>query len=208
MTPITVDCTSCSNSFKVKPAAAGKRIRCPKCKHPNEIQQPEVAAASVPGNGSVDPLAEFNLAMEVPKQQQPTLDIGTDGSEDAKSAPAPEPSMPDRYRPPAMAGHPIPQLPPRREYKFLEALRLLYVVLAGLVAICGLGFFLLAFLGSVFSETEEAGLVAQFIGGLPALFAVVMGVVLMSFAELIKLAMDVQDNTLRAARASESRAND
>ena len=95
--------------------------------------------------------------------------------------------------------------PPRREYKMLKLVALLYKIAAGMVVAGWLfitTFMLLALLG-IAAEDAQAGAGAAIVGVIPWLIqtmAMVPAIItLLAMSQLVELAMDVQSNTYDAA---------
>jgi len=93
-----------------------------------------------------------------------------------------------------------------RKYRALMIVATIYTVLAWVVAVLGvvgaLGTLALGIVGGAPGGSVGAGLISSFvIAGLILLYAFLMAVTLKAFAELIKLAMDIQENTHLTAQA-------
>jgi hypothetical protein len=225
---INFECPKCSKKIKAPEAAAGRRVPCPGCKAAIDVPSVPTAAkqaAVIPKPPAPKPTAkprsfdddDFKL------QPEPGLkDLGLDAS----NPPDPFAKPFNTYAPPEateqaspyMAPMPTPkvstgtvafQLPSKRKYIALTIVRYALLVLAALVAI-GWLFTVVTVLIAVLansSNPDVRGGVAIG-GGMYLAITFFSGAItccmLVASSELIKLAMDVQENTLAAAHAANS----
>lgn len=228
--PISAQCGSCSNSFRVKSKAAGRTVKCPKCKKPVDIP------ADDPGFPDLDAAYNFELPAEPVEQHMPDI-----------NAPVPHIDVTPPAAPVERAPSPVAVqrgVTPPRAYPALGIVRILFRVFAGVALVgwlgmTGIGLFGLIVASSSTSErpplpegvSEDTPLtspdltdsqrealirrisyvspakaggvtfVALFIPWLAWTMSVAVSIcVLIAAAELIQLAVDVQDNTWRSAQ--------
>jgi DNA-directed RNA polymerase subunit RPC12/RpoP len=208
---ITFECSSCKKKIKAPDAVAGKRVPCPGCKAKIDVPLPTTSRASK------DDLPEDDFRL----QPDPLLDaigMNTTAPPDPIGAvmggfnPPPElPSNP--YQPTAALNQAVPtapraielafELPDTRKYFALNVIRITLLVLAALVAIGWIFMLIVLVFGMLFAgdSNTRAGLAMG--GGLYLATTFFSGAItcclLVAGSELIKLAMDVQQNTLAAA---------
>lgn len=205
---IPVECPHCDRTFRVRPAAAGRNVKCPGCgeaiavptQDPCPPELPTFATQQANGDGSQadDPFADL-------AQFQVEPSSATNQWTAVSASPYQPPSAPNRSGSSSQVQIRSSNFTPR-QYPALEMVRIILRVLAFLlIAICLLvvAMFSLAFLmtiGRVDSD-DAAGLLGGGITGillatLPLLFT---ALTLFSYAELIKVFVDVQRNTQEAA---------
>lgn len=212
---ISVTCKHCEKAFRVKPVAAGRKVKCPACSQrvlvpeadgaTAEAVPPPVYGGNIPGKETSDQGDFF--------RDLSAIEFGGDSDSMAWDSDQPEPSpyQPPPSPPPALK---TAQLAIRengfktRRYPALEIVQLILRVLAAiLLALCLglLALILLGFIITVFQGDAEPsgilfgfgfGLAWAFVFSLPMLLG---ALILFSYAELIKVFLDVQENTQRAA---------
>lgn len=197
---IPVEC-KCGNAFRVKAAAAGKKVRCPQCKTPCMV----VAPIEVP-----DPLPKLK-----PPEQEPAFvptSPDSPGTEAVSEVPdiLVSPYTPPKSTAPLETGTLDNQStsPPLNDYKSLRLVSKVYHTLAlAIAAIWAIGMVVGLIVGlfvAVTSEEPGAALVGLAIVGLMQLIASGLAtaltvLLLFAISEGITLAIDVQRNTYDAA---------
>lgn len=214
---INFECPKCSKKIKAPEAAAGKRVPCPGCKATIVVPGVPKPTPKLPPPPSDED--EFKL------QPEPALkDLGLDapappdpfGKAFNTYAPpepieqASSPYMPPMPTPKVSSGGSVEyQLPAKRKYIALTIVRYALLVLAVLVAI-GWLFMVLSVAIAVFANSGKPNISQNVAigGGLYLAITFFTGAItccmLVAASELIKLAMDVQENTLAAAHAANS----
>lgn len=187
---IRVTCSHCDAHFKVKPEAAGRSVKCPQCRERTQVE-------STNGNGHDRALAWLGISEEEPEPDP------------RASAPSPF-TPPEPPEPRSAASPPIKirdQNVEPRQYPALGILRLVYYFFAGLVVILWLlvTIFVIAtgLIGGAVADDPAAGGAVMMVAIIPmAIYTVASALIacsLVATAEMIKLALDVQDDTRRAA---------
>lgn len=174
---ISVQCGQCSHGFRVKAKGAGKIIACPSCKTPVQVPWP-------------DPPAPW-----------PNHVASTPAHPPEPDAYAPAESLPEISVDPS--ARPASRLPRSRSYPVLEALavvlRVCGYLLATLASLTAIGGIVLAIRFSGDDATAVAFMWAV-ISMPAAVVAIIISMLMVMLAEMINLAIDIQDNTLVAAR--------
>ena len=228
---IPVTCNHCEKPFRVKPAAVGRKVKCPACSQ--RVLVPESEGAVSEGNGSggdgsggtPPPL----YAGAVPSKETAdqgdffrdlsAIEIGGESDSMAWDSEQPEPSpyQPPPSPPPALK---TAQLAIRetgftpRRYPALQIVQLILRVLAGVLVALSIGLMVLILVGFLLAifqdDTRTSGVLSGFGFGLAWAFVcslpMLLGaLILFSYAELIKVFLDVQENTQRTAHFLRSR---
>lgn len=195
--PIEFDCPTCAKALKVKAKGAGRTITCPGCKQPAVVPMVEM------GLPDDDPFGFDAIAKLDEATRQPPL----------PPTPTPTPPQPNPYTSTAVDANPVRQdvpwetaLPAKRSYPALWFIAKLYRIVAYLIAGLALIGFVLGLIVAVVMlvQTGSPMAVASFlVTAIPAtLGAFLMAVGLVMFAELIQLAVNIQENTLATAHAA------
>lgn len=177
------ECPHCQRSIRAKPEHLGKTLACPGCNQRFQLAQSAVDGASCE-YGMTDPLPS------VPS-------FGGQASD-----PLGDPFLPAHLRPSRHAGN----LPETRSYPALNVVRTMLLVLAALVALSWLtlvtitlGGALLAASHSTDGAVGAAGLSLIYL--IPAFLGSAITICfLIAASELIRVILDIQSNTLAAAR--------
>jgi predicted Zn finger-like uncharacterized protein len=205
---IPLTCPHCDRSFRVRPAAAGRSVKCPGCGEVIAVPAqdpgpPELPTFMTPQAETNDSQADDPFADLAQFDVEPTP--ATDQWTAVSASPYQPPSAPSRPGSSSQVQIRSSSFTPR-QYPALEMVRIILRVLAFLlIAICLLvvAMFSLAFLMTIGRVDSDgaAGLMGGGITGilltsLPMLFT---ALTLFSYAELIKVFVDVQRNTQEAA---------
>lgn len=204
---IEVSCPSCHRVLKAKPELIGKRVKCPGCQSPLTLSPPASGLDS-------ETLSDLGLdAPAPPPPSQPKPNPLFDGAgEDDPFANAPEPSANvPTYSAPTPRVQPSRaalDLPDSRTYPALQIVRIMLLVIAGFTAIGWLLLLVVGMLGMFAGGSQEdLGTGAVAAGGFSLIyfFTTFVGTaitccMLVAGAELIKVVLDIQSNTLIAAK--------
>ena len=193
MTDFEIVCPSCGRKSRGKPEFAGRRATCPKCKSVFVVKFKEETPEAEPEEYAIADSPEFDQ----PAAFDPF-------ASDPDDIPAPPAGFSAYASPkPAMAASDLPE---SRSYPALNFVRIALLIMAALVAACWLGMLVLLLIGMVlaWSASAEAGATVSTFS-----FAYLIGTffsggitccALVASSELIKVALDIQSNTLEAAR--------
>lgn len=182
---LPVTCSECANEFRVKPEATGRSVKCPKCRHQNMVKR-----NNGDGDGDSSPDAEMEWLGLAPIDDAPPVVPVT--------APARMSEL-EATEPPVYVRHPHSE---PRKYPALEIVQSVFralAVTAGILWLVGSAVWLYA----VASADGEAGglaitaIVVQILGY--TLLTVIFACFLVACAEIIRLFIDVQDDTRRTA---------
>jgi hypothetical protein len=208
-TAIPVACPSCDRAFRVRPAAAGRNVKCPGCGEAVAVPMQEASPPQLPvfANGPSeasnsqpdDPFADLG---QFQAEAPPAVNRWNAAS---ASSPYQPPNTLSQSEPTANFQIRSSNFTPR-QYPALQIIRIILRVLASLlIAICliALAIFCFAFLMKI-GNVEASGAVGIIGGGitgflfgsLPVLFT---SLILFSYAELISVFLDVQRNTQESA---------
>jgi len=189
---IPITCQACKKRFRVKAKAIGRQLECPYCKTVVLIQPPDEPA---------DPLG-FAKQSVTPNPPQPAVPQPPEEPQPVQQSPyvTPQINATQRSRS-AYVG--------RRKYPALKFVRLGLQICAGLIAfgwVLSSIFGLLSIIGFAGAATDESGaagvamLTVMIVPWLmTTLGSVVAVTMLVGLSELLKLGMDIQDNTWVAA---------
>lgn len=203
MSTYSFACPSCQRSIKVKPELAGRSAKCPGCSKALVIpKQPEII--------SEQPEKKFDF--------DPTNPFADDDAPAPTALPFEQPvssqleDVPSPYIPPAPVQTQFiqrtyqGQLPESRSYPALATIRFVLFILAWF-AVAAFAIFALVTVGTIafaFSNSTEAGFSALTLGvislGGSAFATAFMFCLLIASRELIKVVLDIQENTLESAR--------
>ena len=207
---MVVSCPTCRQRFRVRPQSAGRAVKCPHCAQPVAVphaneSSPKTASPAPASPTAVAPSpsqAEFQLGPPTPRptakkapQTQPTQ-APFDPQQQAEANPFQAPAL-------DLTSASISGLPVKRRYPALQIIRMIYLVMACLVV---LGWVL--FMAGTLVIAAQAGAVGLWFRAslIPTVGAAVAATMLVAVAEMIKLALDVQANTLATARATTGRS--
>ena len=222
-----VSCPSCSQRFRVRSQSAGRAVKCPHCAQAVTVPisatapktqpapqsqerfqlgppttQPNMSAA--PASGAPTPVPHaatatsptsaepvFNPAAFQPSQQAPQ-------SHAAELEPGQQTDL-NPFQSPTLefAATPLGGLPAKRRYPALQIIRMVYLVMACL-AVVGWAIYMAVTL--VMAARIGAVGLWFFASLVPTASTAAAVTVMVAAAELIKLALDVQSNTLTTAR--------
>ncbi len=230
---MVVSCPSCTQRFRVRQQSAGRAVKCPHCEQAVQVpllsnaavepaarsQQgfqlgpptPQSTAAAAPMTPTPATSALGPTAAAVPGPVDDPASL-QQPSQPALQTPAtrPEPYPPRQADPnpfqspvPDLAPMSVSGLPAKRHYPALQIIRTIYLVMACLVV---LGWVL--FMAWTLVIAARAGAVGLWLGAsiVPTASAATAATMLVAVAELIKLALDIQSNTLAAARNTADRS--
>lgn len=186
--PDPLRCPNCDHSFQVKPAAAGRKVRCPQCKEPVAVPagSDDEARPAATGRGDDSP---------------PPLPAGAVVADQPAFEPVGDP--PSRREPArAAVAARVYSLPPSRSCPVIVVIRWTFGILGAFVSAVGLGGLTLSVISLFNSDSLATFKVAP-----ASLDVLVSGLLLIAFSELLKMAIDIQANTLAAAQASEYTAS-
>lgn len=205
---IPVACPHCDRSFRVRPAAAGRNVKCPGCGEAIAVPSqapgpPQLPAFTTPQAEAIDSQADDPFADLGQFQVESTSTTSPWTSVPASpyqplSAPRPSNSSSDVH---IRSSNFMP-----RQYPALEMVRIILRVLAFLliaISLLVVAMFSLALLMTI--GNVESGRATGLLGGgitgillasLPLLFT---ALTLFSYAELIKVFVDLQRNTQESA---------
>ncbi|TWT84530.1 hypothetical protein CA13_60090 [Planctomycetes bacterium CA13] len=265
---VVVRC-QCGNAFRVKAAAMGRTIRCPKCKVPclvgeeppapesvapesvtpesvapesvtqakpenespavadekNVTQSAAVASQDADENVDVKPIVQVEAKEETPAPiKMPSIvvadprgkkaeksvsvvpEVKTPIEEQVSAAAAavnPYTATPPQNEPMHTGGGAMEVLPARREYPVLDAIRVLYKVLAYVVVALAVIYLLVMTVLTIRSGQPWWSIIVL---AIPVLIgAIASCATLLALSESIKLALDIQSNTLVTANAVQPR---
>lgn len=172
--PISVQCGQCSHGFRVKAKGAGKTISCPSCRKPVQVPWPD-PPSNLPQNVSAAPA--FDPDPQTPINMQPVVKVATLDV----------------------------RLPRTRSYPVLGLLSVLLraaAYLIGALSVIGFAIGIIVALRAG-GGSQAAAVTAWVITSGPMLIgAIIVAMLLVMSSELIKLAMDIQENTLATAHAA------
>jgi hypothetical protein len=197
---IDVHC-SCGRAFKVKRIAIGRTVKCPGCGVPNLIEEPEAASVANESNG----FGAFDFDSIQPRSIEPIplpREPQTSFEPIKPTAPytPPKPTLPEPEKITS-------RLPASRRYRVLEFVAAFNYFMGILVMFVALTIVLISLVGvliTAYKTNDSAGalLGMWFAGAASTSFpAAMFGLFLFMQSELLKLAMDVQSNTLITAQA-------
>lgn len=189
--PFELACPHCHRSIKARDEHVGKRLACPGCKQPFLVERPI----------EEDDLYEISELPASPALPDPIQDLGA-LADHLHALPAPV-GFPAPIIKPAVYSGPLPD---SRRYPALSVVRWALLILAAMVAIGWLISLVILVMGTMFAATDSpqaaAGaasfsvvyLIMTFFSGAITVCLLVAG------SELIKVVLDIQENTLAAAR--------
>lgn len=200
---IEITCPSCHRTIKAKESFAGKKVNCPGCKAPFQV----------PDASEAEPADEYKLSDlgldTSPPTPPPSPFDGLPDSEDKQAAAEDSPwtdvQIPATQQPYAAQQY-AGNLPDSRAYPALSVVRIVLKVLAGIVAVSWLCMVAFALFGTIaaYMASSEAGnamiglsvmyLVSTLLGG------AIVCCFLIAASEVIQVILDIQENTLAAAR--------
>lgn len=215
---ISVTCEKCNRAFKVKPAALGRTVKCPGCSHRVTViseQTHESTSPPPPPTGTVpqrsgtnednffDQIASLDLSDQNKRPQWTD-----EAAEFRPYEPPGQPASVNKASQMAMSeiGVEIRRYPALQVVQtILRVLAIVSLIIAGGI----LGLMLLSFVVSLSRVDSDAtgfrlgfSLVSGLTTSAPFLLSALM---LFSYAELIKVFLDIQENTQRTAHFLRSR---
>ena len=215
---IVVACPSCNQRFRVRQQSAGRAVRCPHCSQavnvPVSVSPPAQTPAPATENFQLGPPTPAATSAAVgPEPQRPATQLPPNSpSQPAfdppsfgqparpQAAPGPQQTEANPFQSPGVEIGPssIGGLPARRRYPALQIIRTFYIVQAVLVVI-GWAIYMVVSLimASRIGAVQEWMWLALMVTAGVAFAATL----LVAIAEVIKLAIDVQSNTLSTARS-------
>jgi predicted Zn finger-like uncharacterized protein len=204
---IVVSCPSCNQRFRVRQQSAGRAVRCPHCSQavnvPVSVNPPSPTPAPAEENFQLGPPApQAAVAAVVPEPQRPAAEVSptSPGQPARPQAAAQPPAEANPFQSPSVEIGPssIGGLPAKRRYPALQIIRTFYLVLAALVVI-GWAIYMVV---SLILASRVGGVVAwMWMSMMVTAGVVFVATLLVAIAEVIKLAIDVQSNTLSTARS-------
>ena len=233
---IVVSCPSCTQRFRVRRQSAGRAVKCPHCAqavsvpvstsstaHSEATSQerfqlgppPQPTSPAAPAsNVSTSPTPE--LSMPASSTPMPAAAPAFDPAaiQAAPQSPQPQASQPQRPAEPdpnpfqasalEFAPTSVGGLPIKRRYPALQIIRVIYLVMACFVVV---GWAI--YLATTLVIAARVGAVGLwfFASLIPTASAAAAATVMVAVAELIKLALDVQSNTLATARNTSNRSH-
>jgi len=215
---IVVACPSCNQRFRVRQQSAGRAVRCPHCSQavnvPVSVGPPAQMSAPAAENFQLGPpTPQSTAAAVVPEPQRSAAQVSPSSPPQPafdpssfvqpaqpQAAPGPQQTEANPFQAPGVEIGPssIGGLPARRRYPALQIIRTFYIVQAVLVVI-GWAIYMVVslILASRIGAVQEWMWMAVMVTA-GAAFAATL---LVAIAEVIKLAIDVQSNTLSTARS-------
>ncbi len=227
---IVVACPSCNQRFRVRQQSAGRAVRCPHCSQavnvPVSVGPPSQTPAQTPAQSPAQaptpaaenfqlgpPTPQATAAAVVPEPQrsaaqvspssppQPAFEPSSFGQPARpQAAPGPQQTEANPFQTPGVEIGPssIGGLPARRRYPALQIIRTFYIVQAVLVVIGWAIYMVVSLIAAsqIGAVSEWMWLSLMVTAGVA--FAATL---LVAIAEVIKLAIDVQSNTLSTARS-------
>lgn len=208
---ISVTCDKCSRAFKVKPEAVGRNVKCPKCSHRLTVEAVEVAETSTP-----PPVPELGPKRAESAEsdffeQIASLDLSSESKPLNWEGQSPEfqpyqtPVPPQAITGSAMTatrevGFDVRKYPALQIVQtILRVLAIVSLVIAGGI----LGLMLVSLVASLAqTDSESAGFLfgfSLFSGITTSAPFLISALMLFSYAELIKVFLDIQTNTQRTA---------
>lgn len=215
MSTLEITCPSCERTIKAKPQHVGRRVNCPGCSKPFTVE---------------DPQAENDFALAPLFDEETNHSTGAQPRVGFDATP-PTPEYQSYAAPPAPKQQTLADLlPPQRSYPILKFVRIALFVFAAMLVASGVFYTGSALIGVFVTESVDppkpelpADLPEEYASDLEsmtldatkgfawmALFATLIyfagtlaaATVLVAIAELIRVAIDVQENTLATAKGS------
>lgn len=217
---INFNCPKCKKKIKAPDAVAGRNVPCPSCNARIDVPKSDAPVEPVakPVSSNLFDDSDLNLqpAPIPPAPPAPPPPVQSLGDLGLSDVPAPDPfgKAFHNYAPPEpvveqsqrqVSNSDVIPLPKSRTYFALTIVRYALLVLAALEGIAWLITAGIMFIAFIASDAEKRGgvatvgvlyLLATFFGG------AIICCLLVAGSELIKLAMDIQSNTLETAKAS------
>lgn len=201
-------CPNCDRTIKARPEHEGKRLACPGCKQMFVVQKSAPVKAAKPITPPPPPTPEPAL-----DDDYLLSDIGLDApTDDVKKSlfdNLPPTPVANPYMGPTIAA-PIAKytgnLPESRKYPALNVIRIVLLVLAVMIAI-GWAITLLGSIVAIVLTADQSTDAARGAAGMSFIYlagsffsGAIMICLLVACSEMIKVVLDIQSNTLAAAR--------
>lgn len=219
-------CPNCDRKIKARPEHEGKRLACPGCKQMFVVQKSAPAKSANPSTPPPPPptptpdvvddyrLSDFGLDAPAPEVRKSLFDnlpptpqknsVEINEEVDLQNAAFANPYMGPAFATPAAkySG----DLPEFRKYPALNVIRIVLLVLAALIAfgwaimvVGAIVAIVLTASRSAEAATGAAGISLIYLAG--SFFSGAITIcLLVAFSEMIKVVLDIQSNTLAAAR--------
>lgn len=183
---INVVCPHCKKTLKIPDSRIGSEINCPSCSRLVKIPDPK---ANMPAMLDFDKLGiDANTHQPKPPEMMP--------KSPSLSSYLPKDSEKE-YR------ITFENLPEHRSYIALQIVRICLFVLAGLVALGWIGSLIMVLFATASTEDTQAASGVLAIGSIYLVMQFVVGAIvclaLIAASELIKVVIDIQENTLATA---------